>query len=119
MSDCGTCTHRGFREMIKKPYGYAGEIPCLTCSRFSWVKDRYSPIVAGNFQDCQESTTDVFLPRKVDYSGGIIQDKKNQDEADKFFNNTAMKRKKVCTGMAGDEKYLKYLEDGSTDENQE
>ena len=43
--ECLTCFHRGFREMIKQPYGYAGEIPCLTCSRFCFVEDKYEPIV--------------------------------------------------------------------------
>ena len=41
--NCKNCLHYGFREMIKKPYGYAGEIPCLTCSRFSFTQDNFSP----------------------------------------------------------------------------
>ncbi len=44
MKKCDTCNHKGFREMIKKPYGYAGEIPCLNCVHFSFVEDNYEPV---------------------------------------------------------------------------
>jgi hypothetical protein len=46
MSGCDGCNHKGFREMIKKPYAYSGEIPCLTCSRFNIIEDRHTG--AGN-----------------------------------------------------------------------
>lgn len=41
--NCSNCTHRGFREMISKPYGYVGDIPCLRCK---WLNnnDEYVPI---------------------------------------------------------------------------
>jgi hypothetical protein len=39
---CRTCRHYGFYRMITEgPYGYAGVIPCTTCSRFSVVLDNY------------------------------------------------------------------------------
>lgn len=44
MSDCKTCRHYGFYQMITSgPYGYAGPIPCNTCSRFSMTEDNYEP----------------------------------------------------------------------------
>jgi hypothetical protein len=40
---CSTCVHHQFREMISKPYGYVGDIPCLRCSRFN-SNDEYVPM---------------------------------------------------------------------------
>ena len=42
---CSTCIHRNFREMIKHPYGYSGNIPCLTCIHYSFYEDNYCPVV--------------------------------------------------------------------------
>ena len=57
-NDCKNCRHYGFYEMITsgRPYGYAGEIPCLRCSRFRWTEDNFEP----------KATTDTFvLPEDV------------------------------------------------------
>lgn len=48
---CQTCRYYHFYQMITNgtPYGYAGEIPCTSCSRFSWEKDNYEPVtIKGN-----------------------------------------------------------------------
>jgi hypothetical protein len=41
MNKCTTCLHRGFRDMMRQPYGYAGPIPCSTCRHFSYEEDNY------------------------------------------------------------------------------
>lgn len=44
---CLTCRHYGFYKMITHgPYGYAGEIPCISCVHFSFVQDNYEPVSA-------------------------------------------------------------------------
>lgn len=42
---CKTCTHYGLYKMITsgQPFGYVGEIPCTTCSRYSSMQDNYEP----------------------------------------------------------------------------
>lgn len=41
---CSECRHYSFYVMITGgPYGYSGEIPCLKCSRFSYLQDRFEP----------------------------------------------------------------------------
>ena len=40
---CSNCIHHGMREMISKPYGYVGDIPCLRCSRFN-TNDEFVPM---------------------------------------------------------------------------
>ena len=43
--NCKTCRHYGFYQMITNgPYGYAGEIPCVTCRHFSVAQDNYEPM---------------------------------------------------------------------------
>ena len=42
---CKNCRHYGFYQMITQgSYGYAGKIPCLTCSRFSSIEDNYESV---------------------------------------------------------------------------
>lgn len=45
--DCSSCGSYELYKMVTsaKPYGYSGEIPCLSCSRFSWLKDNYKPVI--------------------------------------------------------------------------
>ena len=41
---CQSCAHYSFYLMITSgSYGYAGKIPCLFCTSFSWVNDNYAP----------------------------------------------------------------------------
>ena len=42
---CETCVNYGFYRMItdNKPYGYSGHIPCITCSRYSVLQDKFIP----------------------------------------------------------------------------
>jgi len=40
-SKCPDCVHSGLREMIKQPYGYGGDIPCLRCSGYVAVEDLF------------------------------------------------------------------------------
>lgn len=45
---CKNCQHYHFYLMITGgPYGYAGRIPCETCSRFSHQQDNFSPTQGG------------------------------------------------------------------------
>jgi len=44
MDTCRNCQYWGFREMIQKPYGYVGDIPCLRCKRFSEPQDLFTPV---------------------------------------------------------------------------
>lgn len=39
---CMNCGHKQLREMIRKPYGYSGEIPCFTCLRYQIIEDRHT-----------------------------------------------------------------------------
>lgn len=41
---CETCGSYELKKMINtgKPYGYAGEILCLTCVRYSTMEDRHT-----------------------------------------------------------------------------
>jgi hypothetical protein len=50
---CKTCSNYHFYLMITGgPYGYAGRIPCVNCSRFSYAQDNYSPKQSGgNYAD--------------------------------------------------------------------
>lgn len=48
-SKCNRCKHYGFYQMIQSPYSYQGEIPCLTCSRFSQTTDNFEPINSFKF----------------------------------------------------------------------
>lgn len=45
MSECNTCLHRSLYEMITsgQAFGYAGNIPCYTCTRFNYSRDQYAP----------------------------------------------------------------------------
>ena len=48
---CKSCTHYGFYKMITGgPYGYAGEIPCVTCWRFLH-QDNYEPAEVDRLAD--------------------------------------------------------------------
>ena len=45
---CNNCHHYHFYLMVTGgPYGYSGIIPCLTCLRFSYQQDNYSPNQQG------------------------------------------------------------------------
>lgn len=46
--DCKNCLNYGFREMISKPYGYSGKIPCLNCKHFSFQEDNFVPAPISN-----------------------------------------------------------------------
>ena len=40
---CRQCKHWWAREMLQQPYGFTGEIPCLTCSRYKTeIKDKFT-----------------------------------------------------------------------------
>jgi hypothetical protein len=50
--NCETCSNYGFYKMITgRAYWYAGPIPCLNCSRFSWVEDNYKPTHKDSISD--------------------------------------------------------------------
>jgi hypothetical protein len=43
--NCKTCRHYHFYLMITSgSYGYAGDIPCLSCSNMKWTTDKYEPL---------------------------------------------------------------------------
>ena len=72
MSGCDGCNHKGFREMIKSPYGYSGEIPCLTCSRFNNIEDRHTG--AGNSR----------LSAEKDIISGIVAERIKNEKNDLY-----------------------------------
>lgn len=55
---CSTCQHHGFREMISKPYGYVGDIPCLRCSRLN-NNDEYVPMSGFKMQTFHTTEVEV------------------------------------------------------------
>jgi len=57
---CNSCRHYGFYQMIQAPYGYRGEIPCLTCSRFSPTTDNFEPINSLKIVDTYTTSTAEF-----------------------------------------------------------
>ena len=64
--DCKHCGHYELYKMVTsgKPFGYSGDIPCTHCSRFSFIRDEYTPAVnqsglAGILQQAKECHTEV------------------------------------------------------------
>jgi hypothetical protein len=43
-SSCYKCAYAHFREMLKEPYSYSGEIPCLSCKRFVYLFDNFKEV---------------------------------------------------------------------------
>jgi len=58
MSECRDCGHYEIYKMINsgKSYGYAGDIPCLRCSRYKMFNDEFVGVKpSGNMELVEEN----------------------------------------------------------------
>lgn len=62
-SVCSQCGSYQLYLMVTsgKPYCYSGNIPCLTCKRFSYLKDNFTLIVENN--EIEDEPFSQFLDR--------------------------------------------------------
>ena len=68
---CKTCRYYGFYKMITGgPYGYAGPIPCVNCSRFSSTEDNYEQAAIAPFpsgSEMRQFTCPAWWYQAADY----------------------------------------------------